>query len=113
MQQHSMIPHEEDPFLCVRDGPLEQAKKVIMDMDIASNHYTLNQTVLFFACARKQPQEALSLARMCLSQGVNLQHDDCWSQTPLFYAAREGATALASLLACLGCSLNWRDNTMP
>ena len=88
---------------------MDQAKKAIYGMDISSKHPALNQTVLYFAAARRHKQESLCLARLCIRKGVTLEHADSLNQTPLFYAAREGNAPLVSMLARLGFTLNWRD----
>ena len=92
----------------MRDGPLQQARIALRNLDVAALHDDLKQTVLFFAAARKHPG-SLELTRKAVEKGVKLDYADELGQTPLFYAAASGNQNVVRFLVMLGFSPNYRD----
>lgn len=68
-----------------------------------------NQTPLFEACAAKDQEKALILAKFFIGQGVSPTQQDRLNQLPLYYAVREGHTELIDLLLSQGSSVNHLD----
>jgi len=95
-------------FEIVRDGEYAEAKQIISTADMSWRHTELQQNFLFFIATRRRRGSEL-LAKQCAARGVNLEEEDVYGQTPLFWAASRGNMAVVKFLLNLGFEINYRD----
>eukprot|EP00435_Cladocopium_sp_Y103_P009446 s1655_g2.t1 len=89
------VENDIDMFLTVRDKNLRNAKGMIKKdpkAAVCTRFMPKDQTLLFWAAARRSGQDAqaMALCRMLLDLGINVNPLDDLKQSALFYAARQG-----------------------
>eukprot|EP00435_Cladocopium_sp_Y103_P033703 s82_g8.t1 len=80
--------------LCREDMRAAQSvsKEDSSDTQTGMGYKPSDQTIVFFAAARRvgQDAEAMALCKLLVDRGIGINHGDELNQTALFYAARQG-----------------------
>ena len=85
----------------------EQAKMGINVAFLVDDGYKHN--AIFYAAQIKDDQISTRMVEWLIEQGVDPLFPDSLNQTALFYACRDGKTALVDLLIKHGCKSNHSD----
>ncbi|CAL1160049.1 unnamed protein product [Cladocopium goreaui] len=108
---------QKSMFFTVRDENMRTAKCTIQRSSAAilgTRYKPSDQTILFFAAARRvgQDAQALALCRLLVDRKINIDinHGDALRQTALFYAARQGHADTIRFLISLGANPNVKDS---
>eukprot|EP00435_Cladocopium_sp_Y103_P052372 s1826_g16.t1 len=96
------------------DGAFQAAVGTIKDSSLAAlatRYKPCDQTIVFFAAARRvgQDAEAMALCKMLVERGIDINHGDELNQTALFYAARQGHADTIRYLIGRGAKTNVVD----
>ncbi|CAL1169556.1 unnamed protein product [Cladocopium goreaui] len=96
------------------DGAFGDAEGIITGSSfvaLATRYKPSDQTIVFFAAARRvgQDAEALALCKMLVERGIDINHGDELHQTALFYAARQGHANTIRYLISKGADPNVVD----
>eukprot|EP00435_Cladocopium_sp_Y103_P063634 s205_g25.t1 len=96
------------------DGAFQAAVGTINDSSLAAlatRYKPCDQTLVFFAAARRvgQDAEAMALCKMLAERGIDINHGDELNQTALFYAARQGHANTIRYLIGRGAKTNVVD----
>jgi ankyrin repeat protein len=86
----------------------EMERNGIDVVSIVDNIFESN--VISSACTIKNEDSSLKMVKLFLQLGVKVNQSDKLTQTPLFYAAKEGHLSVIDLLVEKGCNPNHIDN---
>jgi hypothetical protein len=88
----------------IEGAKAEQAKLGINLKCLQDEGY--KQNAMFNAVQVKDEAQALKMVQWLLSMGVEGNFSDSLSQTPLFYASRDGKASVVEVMVNEGCDTN-------